>query len=87
MWVVGRACDLLGVAFPGSVDWGQPSFGGWLVVVSPTSVGCDGPASSIDREAALTKGRRITSRSEGVNGRSMTFEFAILSTLLNAAST
>ena len=87
MWVDGRACDLLGVAFPGSVGWGQPLFGGWLVIVSLTSVGCDGSASSLDREAALARGRRITARSEGVNGRSMTFEVAILSALLDAAST
>ena len=45
------------MAVPGSVDWGQPSFGGWLVGVSPTSVGCDGPASSVDREAALARSR------------------------------
>ena len=57
--------------------------------MSPTSVGCDGPASSIIREAAVARSRRITAHSEAVNGRSTVSEVAILScsVLLDAAFT
>ena len=57
--------------------------------MSPASVGCDGPDSSVIRAAAVARSRRITARSEGVNGRRTVSEVAIsrCRVLLDAAFT